>query len=193
MSNLLKQNRIKFIRLWTIHLFMAKNTHKKEKSSEKTKNLKKVDAQDSEVVELRTTLQRVQAEFENYQKRTDKEMADFRTIANANMMTDLLPVLDTLEQGLIHNQEFASVQEQLESILKKKGLEKIQVESGMNFDHDKMECLMEENVENIEDGKVVKVLINGYMLGGKILRHAKVSLNKIENEETQKEKNEVEK
>ena len=181
-----------FISVMTIPLYMAKDNPKKATAGAQqgnSKELKKVDVQDAETTELRATLQRVQAEFENYQKRIDKEMIDYRIMANAGMMSDLLPVLDTLKQGLIHNPEFASVKEQLESILKKKGLEKILVETGMDFDHDKMECLMEENVEGIEDGKITKVLINGYMLGGKVLRPAKVSLNKIQNEEAQEKEN----
>lgn len=170
---------------------MSKKEPKKSTPIEKTDDLKKIDPQDAEITELRATLQRVQAEFENYQKRIDREMIDYRIVANAGMMIDLLPVLDTLEQGLIHNPEFASVKEQLENILKKKGLEKILVEAGMDFDHDKMECLMEENVKGIEDGKIVKVLISGYMLGGKVLRPAKVSLNKIaENQNQQENQNE---
>jgi len=133
-----KQNGLRFISICTYSLFMTK----KDKKSE----VKEVDPQDSEIAELRSTLQRVQAEFENYQKRQEKEMSDYKVVAGANIMSDLLPVLDTLEQGMLHNQEFATVKEQLESILKKKGLEKIHVEPGDTFDHDKMECLLEETV-----------------------------------------------
>jgi molecular chaperone GrpE len=146
------------------------NTSNNNRNNEKSK----ID----ELEEMRATLQRLQAEFENYQKRAQRDSENFRTMANASLIEDLLPVLDTLEQGSIHNKEFVVVKEQLEKVLRKKGLEKIIVKRGTDFDHDKMDCLMDEECAETKEGNVVNVLINGYTLNGRILRPAKVSIAK---------------
>jgi molecular chaperone GrpE len=133
-----------------------------------------------EVGELTETLQRVQAEFENYQKRVQKQNEEFRQYANSKLMEEILPMLDTLEQGVIHNKGFVGVQKQIMQILGKNGLEKMVIKEGDDYNHETMEAMMQESNEKIGDGKVAKVLLGGYKLNGKILRHSKVSVNKLE-------------
>jgi len=143
------------------------------------------------VEELTLDLKRLQAEFENYQKRSQKQNEDFKLFANASLLDDLLPVLDSLEIGIKHNKEFVAVYEQLFSILKKKGLVRIEVNVGDKFDHDIMDCLMQENNPKLKEGTVVQVLSTGYKLNGRILRTTKISINKLNNEnENKKEENE---
>ncbi|MCX6800983.1 MAG: nucleotide exchange factor GrpE [Candidatus Diapherotrites archaeon] len=139
-----------------------------------------------EVGELTETLQRVQAEFENYQKRVQKQNEEFRQYANSKLMEEILPTLDTLEQGVIHNKGFVGVQKQIMQTLGKNGLEKIAVKEGDDFDHETMEAMMRESNEKIGDGRVAKVLLGGYKLNGKILRHTKVSVNKLEKKNEEK-------
>ncbi len=151
----------------------------------------KKDVSQEKVAELTGTLQRLQAEFENYQKRSHRQNNEFREFANASLMEQLLPVLDTLEQGVKHSKEFVLVNEQLYLALKKNGLEKIVVSEGQEFDHDKMECLMQEENEKIGEGKVAKVLLTGYLLNKKVLRLAKVSVSagkrKMQKQESEKD------
>lgn len=143
-------------------------------------------ARNAEITELTDTLKRVQAEFENYQKRAEKENGEFRKYANAKIIEEILPVLDTLEQGIIHNKCFVGVQEQLMQILRRNGLEKIGIREGNDFDHETMECMLKEKNEKTGEGKVARVLLNGYKLNGKVLRHAKVSVNKQEAKNAEK-------
>ena len=104
-----------------------------------------------------------------------------------DMMLELLPVIDSLKQGIKHNEDFVPVYEQLNSILKKNGLSQIEVNVGDEFDHDTMECLMQEE-SKIKEGKVAQVLSTGYMLKDKILRTTKISISKkIENKENKEE------
>jgi len=132
------------------------------------------------IKELTETLQRLQAEFENFQKRNIKQNEDFKIIANAKLIEDLLPVLDSLEVGMKHSKDLVIVHEQLIGILKKNGVIKIKAEKGNNFDHDKMDCLMQETCANLKEGVVANVLMDGYLLNGKVLRLAKVSVNTLE-------------
>jgi molecular chaperone GrpE len=139
-----------------------------------------IDSKDDsklKIQELTDSLKRLQAEFENYQKRTDKQNCEVREFASAKLIDDLLPVVDSLEQGIKHNKEFVLVYEQLLSILKKNGLEKINVNVGDKFDHETMECLMQESKPELKDGVVSQVLSTGYFLKGKILRHTKIGIN----------------
>ena len=137
-------------------------------------------SKDARIQELINDLKRVQAEFENYQKRNEKQNSEYREYASAKIIDELLPVMDSLEQGIKHNKEFVQVYEQLFSILKKNGLEKVEVNAGDNFDHDLMDCLMQETNPKLSEGQVVQVLSTGYKLKGKILRTTKISINKNE-------------
>jgi molecular chaperone GrpE len=148
----------------------------KENNKQNAEIKQEINKEVEKVKELTETLQRLQAEFENYQKRTNKNNQEFKEFANASLIEQILPVLDTLEQGVKHNKEFALIYEQLYSILKKSGLEKINVCEGKNFDHEIMDCLIKEDSQFSED-KVVKVILNGYLLNKKVLRPVKVSIS----------------
>jgi molecular chaperone GrpE len=132
------------------------------------------------IKELTESLQRLQAEFENFQKRNSKQNDEFKVFANAKMIEDLLPVLDSLEQGMQHSKDLVILYEQINGILKKKGLEKILIKKGMPFNHDEMECLLQESDSKLPVDCVVNVLMNGYKLNGKILRLARVSVNNFD-------------
>jgi molecular chaperone GrpE len=162
---------------------------KEEKNEAKEE---KIITPENRIKELTESLQRLQAEFENFQKRNAKQNDEFKVFANAKLIEDILPVLDSLEQGMQHNKDLVIVYEQLNGILKKKGLEKIILKKGMQFNHDEMECLMQECDEKLPMDAVVNILMNGYKLNGKILRLARVSVNSVQKKEegeTIKEKN----
>ncbi|MFA6065011.1 MAG: nucleotide exchange factor GrpE [archaeon] len=148
--------------------------------------------EEMKIKELTETLQRLQAEFENYQKRNAKQNEDYKVLANAKLIEELLPVLDSLEVGMKHSRDLVIVHEQLIGILKKNGVAKIKAEKGNAFDHDKMECLMQETNPSLKDGVVASILMDGYLLNGKILRLAKVSVNNLDTKNCAPEKNENE-
>jgi molecular chaperone GrpE len=161
---------------------MSKEKHKKvDKNEDLTKE------KDEKIEELTNDLKRLQAEFENYQKRNDKTNQEYKQYAHADLISELLPVIDSLEQGIKHDKEFTQVYEQLMAVLKKKGLERIEVNVGDDFDHEIMDCLMKEENKELEEGKVVNVLSTGYKLNGKILRTTKISINKKSEEESERE------
>ncbi len=161
----------------------APNSQSEEKVNFAQKGNPLANPQNQEEIkikELTETLQRLQAEFENYQKRIAKQNEDFKIIANAKLIEDLLPVLDSLEVGMKHSKDLVIVHEQIIGILRKNGVAKIKAEKGNNFDHDKMECLMQENNPSLKEGVVANVLMDGYLLNGKILRLTKVSVNTLD-------------
>jgi molecular chaperone GrpE len=160
------------------------------KKEETPTEVQKVDEKDKKIEELTDSLQRLQAEFENYKKRTDKENCNFMKFANANLIGELLPLLDSFELAFKNkdSKEFVQGVElifaQLFSILEKQGLRPIHAE-GKKFDPYKHEVLLQEPSD--KDEIVLEELQKGYMLQDKVLRFSKVKIGKkIEHKEDKK-------
>jgi molecular chaperone GrpE len=133
--------------------------------------------------ELIDTLQRLQAEFENYKKRVDKEKADFCLYTKADMLRKLLPLVDTFEialKGKDRKDEFVKgmdmIYTELIVMLHKEGVRKIDA-LGKKFDSHLHEVLMTEKSDK-EDNIIVEEFQKGYMLCDKVLRHSKVKVTK---------------
>lgn len=138
--------------------------------------------------DYKETLQRLQAEFENFRKRNEKEKEEFRKLVNASLITDFLPLVDSVSAGIKQAEKagnaemkkgFESVQKQLMQILERNGVKVIE-STGKKFDHDLHEVLMTDNEQAKEDGIVLEEFARGYTINGKVLRPAKVKVNKRE-------------
>ncbi len=142
-----------------------------------------------EVSELKETLQRLQAEFENGRKRMEKERQMFANAANAGLVKKLLPLLDSIdaaERHLEQQQEVCkddalkgieSIKKQLLAVLKAEGLEEIE-SLDSQFDPMLHECVMQCKEKEREDEEIVEEIQKGYLFNGKALRHSKVKVNK---------------
>ena len=166
---------------------MTHTEHKETEQSVKEeaaepKEEKKVIKEDK-LAEYKETLQRLQAEFENYRKRTEKETAEMRRFATSDIITQLLPILDSFELALTKadtNDEtvkgFELIYSQLFGILEKEGLTKID-SAGQAFDPTLHEALMQEEHDG-EDNKVLEEFQKGYVLHDRVLRAARVKVSK---------------
>ncbi len=143
------------------------------------------DEKDKKIAELTDVLQRLQAEFENYKKRCDKDNIEFRNYVNSEMTGKLLPILDSFELALKNAQnkeEFVKGVEmifgQLYDMIEKEGVRQIKTE-GEKFDPYKHEILMSEKTDKEEDDeKIIEELQKGYMFKDRVLRYAKVKVLK---------------
>lgn len=138
-----------------------------------------------EFIELQEHLQRLQAEFENYKKRTAKEKLELIEFGKANLINELLPVLDSFDQALKQNPSDKGLKlvfEQFMKTLNQNGLREINC-AEKKFDAFEHECLQEKECEK-EKGSIVEVIQKGFFLNNKILRHSKVIIAK-EKEENQ--------
>ena len=157
----------------------------KVKKEEKKKPAKKVDDKDKKITELTDSLQRLQAEFENYKKRCDIEIGEFRNYANAGIIDRLLPILDSFELALKNSsnkEEFIKgvelIYSQLYDMIEKEGVRKIDTKD-QKFDPYKHEVLLSEKTDKDEDDeKIVEELQKGYMFKNKVLRYSKVKVLK---------------
>jgi len=170
---------------------MSKKTEKKKKNKEDisrkkdtSKNAKK-NKQDSPTIEELLAIEkdknlRLFAEFENFRKRTAREKLDLFSTANKDIMSILLPILDNFERSIKANNYSDEdgpvlIYKQLKSELEKKGLEEIENPIGKTLDTDFHEATANIPAQSKkEKGKIIDVIEKGYLLGGKILRYAKV-------------------
>jgi molecular chaperone GrpE len=127
-------------------------------------------------------LMRIQAEFENYQKRAEKEKDDFRTFANAQLVKDLLGVLDDFQNALSIKDEgsnrellkgFKLIYENFLGMLEREGLCIIKAESE-KFDPWKHEAVEMVPSKEHPEHTILSVIQPGYRFRDKILRPAKV-------------------
>jgi len=136
---------------------------------------------------LRDSILRLRAEFDNFRKRTQKEKDQIRDIAKEGMMADLLPVLDNFGRAIgaaAAANDSASVKQgvemvynQLISILESEGLTRIDP-LGEQFDPMVHEALAIEERSDVPDHQIVGVIMPGYRLGDRIIRHAMVTVAK---------------
>jgi molecular chaperone GrpE len=175
-------------------LFEQKSKAEKEKKEQQTNKTKekqqKKDEKQEKIEELTELVKRIQAEFENFKKREEKDREKFIEYSNAELIKDLLPVLDSIESAEKKAQEkekkgIELIKKQLIQVLEKYGLKEIKAE-GKKFNPEFHECLLQEHDKGKEDNIVLEELQKGYLLKDKVLRHAKVKINKSKNEEETK-------
>lgn len=139
---------------------------------------------------------RLQADFDNFRKRTQRENEEYRKFACSSVLSDLLTIVDDLDRALEHAGEetefvkgIRGVRANMMKVLEANGLTEIPADG--KFDPDRHEALC--TVEGDEDGDIAEVFQKGYMLNGKVLRYSKVKVTKKREESEEcKETNEGE-
>lgn len=144
---------------------------------------KAIEEEKAKFAELNDKHLRLQAEFDNFRKRTAKEKLDLTATASESVIKDILPVFDDFERALQNmekNGNEADLQgvtlifNKLKDTLKKKGLEEIEA-MGTDFNTDEHEALtMIPAPKEDKKGKVLDVIQKGYKLNGKVIRFARV-------------------
>jgi molecular chaperone GrpE len=132
--------------------------------------------------QLKDRVVRTLADFENFRKRSDREKADFFKYSLANVLRDILPVLDNFDRGLDHAEEgdefhkgMLLIYKQLHDMLQKHGLKPID-ESGVAFDPNIHEAVVREESDSVPSHTVVAILQKGYFLHDRLLRPALVKV-----------------
>ncbi|MFI0448106.1 nucleotide exchange factor GrpE [Actinomadura sp. 6N118] len=141
-------------------------------TSEETQALK------TQLDERTLDLKRLKAEYDNYRKRVERDRVAVREQALANVLNELLPVLDDIGRARDHEEltgGFKSVGEALEAVTGKLGLERFG-EKGEPFDPVVHEALMHAYSADVTETSVVDVLQPGYRIGERVLRPARVAV-----------------
>jgi molecular chaperone GrpE len=134
---------------------------------------------------MREALLRKTADFENLKRRTEREKTDFFKFALAEVLRDLLGVLDNFERALAHGPDSGTpedfragiemIAKQLQSTLRKYGLTEIPAQ-GLPFDPNVHEAIVREETDSAAPGTVLEVLQKGYALNDRLLRPARVKV-----------------
>ena len=161
---------------------------KKEKKK-KSKENAEVEALKQQVLDLQTKLMYQQAELINYRKRTDERIEDLLKYKNEDLLEDLTGMIENMKRAAsvkVESDESKKIQtgimmvnNQFNDILKKYGVVEIEA-LGLPFDPNYMEAMMIENDKDKPDEIVTAVLETGYKYKDRVLKHAKVRVNKNE-------------
>lgn len=139
---------------------------------------------------------RTVAEFDNYKKRTTREKAEAIKYGNEALLRDILPLLDNMNRALEHacnsddfeafKQGLKMLQDQFVCCLQKHGVEQLEA-VGKDFDPHFHEAMLQVESEDHEHSTVINEFEKGYLLNGRLLRPAKVSVCKRVNKDDQQE------
>jgi molecular chaperone GrpE len=142
-----------------------------------------IKEQEEKISQYKDKMQRMQADFENYKKRSEKEKSEFVKYANEGLILKVLEAYEDLERAL-EVKEDKNLREGVELIYKKmtkiledEGVEAIETEH-QKFDPYKHEALMTENNEDYENNEIIQDLQKGYTLNSKVIRYSKVKVCK---------------
>jgi len=155
-----------------------KNTPK----NTKTKKADKISDVKNELKESKEKYLRIYSEFENYRRRTSKEKLEMIEVSNQELIKDILPVIDDFERALkaIKSERkddfegFNLISQKLNTILEKYNLIKMEVNKEDVFDLELHEAITNTPASKKLKGKIVDIIEEGYLIGEKIIRHAKV-------------------
>ena len=172
---------------------MTAKSEKKEKKTEEKPDVnaelqKKLEESESKAAEYLQMAQRLQADFDNFRKRTQRENEEFKAFATAGLISELLTIEDDLDRALDNAKEendfvigVRGIRQNLMKVLESKGLTEIPTDG--KFDPNCHEALC--TVEADTDGEIAEVFQKGYRLGNKVLRYSKVKVTKKRSETEQ--------
>lgn len=142
---------------------------------------------EAKVAALNERYIRLLAEYDNYRKRTAREMECVADIASEKLIREFLPILDNLDRATEHRNDKTTleeyvkgivlIEEQLRKVLAQAGLRRMDV-IGERFDPASHDAILQVESQEKEPGIVVGEAEKGYLLNGKVIRHPKVVISK---------------
>ena len=133
---------------------------------------------------LQDRLLRTAADFDNYRKRMERERRELSDHVRADVLKDMLPIVDNFERALAAGTETESfgkgvelIYRQMLDFLKKRGVTPIEA-LGADFDPNFHQAVIHETSDAHREGEVMEELQRGYMLGDRLLRPAMVKVAK---------------
>jgi len=174
----------------------------KHKRKEESDEQKELELKNSELEELRqqlndlqkekdelfAKLQRVSADYANFQKRAPRQISDTIAYEKENIIKTFLPVLDNFEHTLQNEQSAENTEafvkgvriiyDQMLDILKSHGIEQIK-SLGEKFDPALHEAMLQKTEHEEQDNIVLEEFQKGYKLNGRVIRPSKVIVNKL--------------
>ena len=171
---------------------MAKTIKKETKKQKKTTTAKpkkketKLDTLNKEFLELQDKHVRLKAEFDNFRRRKSEEFSKLLQYDGEEVIKGFLPIIDDLKR-MIATDEETSIDTMKDGIVLvdskiSKFLEKLNIEpfavKGDIMDAEMHDAMLTKKEESMEDNSILEVFESGYTYREKVIRHAKVIVNK---------------
>ncbi len=168
------------------------NNKTDKKKKEKTVSIKKYQKLEKELKEQQLTFEqtndkyyRLAAEFENFKKRTSKELTTIHKYAGEKVLKEILPIFDDIVRAVENETEkdqddnfgFSMIYKKFSKSLKDLNVEPM-ISVGKPFDPELHHALMVREEEGIDADMVIEEFEKGYMYKDKVLKHAKVVVSK---------------
>ena len=154
-----------------------------EKNEELQKKDEKIQNMEDKVNDYHSQVLRLQADFDNYKKRSEKEFKEYVKYANEGLILKVIDAYEDLERALKADQSHdlkegvKMIHKKLKDILEGEGLCEIEAK-GEKFDPYKHEALMVEDHKDYDEGSVIEELGKGYTLDSKVIKYSKVKVCK---------------
>ena len=158
-----------------------------EKSAEETSE-DKIQKLEAELQEWKNSYTRKLAEFQNFTKRKENEVAEMRKYASEGIILKVLENIDNLERAenaSTETKNFDALVEGVNMILRnlkymlsEEGIEEIEAAEGVQFNPYEHQAMMTETKDELDNDIIVQVFQKGYKLKGKVIRPAMVTVNK---------------
>lgn len=154
-----------------------------EAKAEEAAEAAEPDPKDTKIEELTNRLMRLQADFDNFRRRTAGEKEQLSAFVTAGVVRQFLKVLDNFERAEISAKKTNDIEgimkgmdmirRQLDDVFKNLNVEEIPAQNA-KFDPKVHEAVMRTQNPDLEDETIDMVLEKGYKLGDKVIRHSKV-------------------
>ena len=157
----------------------------KEVFEEVEEGFSEIDKVKNECKEINEKYLRLQAEFQNFKKRTEKEKTDLYKYANEKMFTDMLPLMDNMDRALASTESSSDgiveglkmIKKSFGDMFEKNGIEAIEA-MGQEFDPELHHAVMSDDSDDHASEHVIEEFQKGYKLNGKVIRHSMVKVAK---------------
>jgi len=142
---------------------------------------------EADLLQWKETAIRAKADLENFRKRMSREKAESIKFGNQKLIEELLPVIDNFTMGMMAAEAESDsmvymgmkmVQAQLEGFLSSQGVTEAETVVGSDFDPNIHDAMSQEESEKFEEGKIIRVMRKGYLLGDRLIRPANVVVSK---------------
>ena len=142
---------------------------------------------EADLLKWKETAMRTAADLENYRKRMSREKAEAIKFGNQRLIEDLLPVIDSFNMGMMAAEADSGsmiymgmkmVQAQMEGFLSGQGVTEAVTVIGSDFDPNIHDAMSQEVSDKLEEGKIIRVMRKGYLLGDRLIRPANVVVSK---------------
>jgi len=167
-----------------------KKEHKKNKILLTSEEFQSLDEKAEKSNEYFDKLLRLQADFDNYKKRLERDKIDFIKFANEEIIIEILKILDDFERAVeagkakhdfdVLYKGVEMIHKDLKGFLKQRGVEEINAK-GKPFNPHEHEAMMQEERDDHPEDRVIEEFQKGYILNGRVIRPSKVKVAKKPN------------